>query len=263
MNIIEILRRFKEDKIGIHEAEKQIKLFEISRIGDFGVVDITRENRAGIPEVVYGENKSKEQLNRIVDDILKNNGRCIITKLNEDKIDLIELGFEKRYIVEVFRDAGVVVIKDKDFRLLSGGKIAVISAGTSDVPVAREAEVMAREMGCEVYSYFDIGVAGIHRLFPAIRDIIENDVDSVVVAAGMEGALPSVVAGLIDIPVIGLPVSSGYGFHGKGETALFSMLQSCSPGLSVMNIDNGFGAGVFAALVANRVEKFRKESGLQ
>jgi len=260
MNIRRILKDFKEGKIDIQEAEKQIKLFEISRVGNFGVVDLTRENRAGIPEVIYGESKSKEQLIEIVAEILKNKGRCIVTKLNQEKINFLEGKFGESYNVEVLRDAGVIVIKEENFKLHSGGKVAVISAGTSDVPVAREAEVMAREMGCEVYSYFDVGVAGIHRLFPVIKDIIEKDVDSVVVAAGMEGALPSVVAGLVDVPVIGLPVSSGYGLHGKGETALFSMLQSCSPGLSVVNIDNGFGAGVFAALVANRVEKFRERA---
>jgi hypothetical protein len=113
-------------------------------------------------------------------------------------------------------------------------------------------------MGCRVYTFYDVGVAGIHRLIPAIEEIIREDIDAVIVAAGMEGTLPSVVAGLVDVPVIGLPISTGYGVGGRGEAALLAMLQSCSPGLATVNVDNGFGAGVVASIIANRVAKFRK-----
>ena len=251
-----ILEDFKRGAISIDEAEKKIKLFELSRVADFGLLDLARDNRAGVPEVVFGEGKSREQIVKIAEEMLSRTGRCIITRLSQEATSELSERF-KGYRVETYQEAGMVVIKSKDFRLSQGGKVAVLSAGTSDIRVAKEAEVIAREMGCRVYTYYDIGVAGIHRLFPAIKYIVEKDVDVAVVAAGMEGALPSVVAGLLDIPVIGLPVSTGYGIKGRGKAALYAMLQSCSPGIAVVNIDNGFGAGVLAGIIANRVQKFR------
>jgi NCAIR mutase (PurE)-related protein len=134
----------------------------------------------------------------------------------------------------------------------TGGRIAVISAGASDRPIAREATIMVVEMGCDVVTVADVGVAGLHRLVRPLERIAEFDPHAVIVAAGMDGALPSVVAGLVPYPVIGLPVSVGYGYGGDGTGALMSMLQSCAPGLAVVNIDNGIGAGSMAALIANR-----------
>jgi hypothetical protein len=133
----------------------------------------------------------------------------------------------------------------------------VITAGTSDVPVAEEAAVVVREMGCEVLSAYDVGVAGIHRLFGPLREMLERRLDVVITAAGMDGALPSVVAGLVDVPVIGLPVSVGYGLGGQGIAALYSMLQTCAPGLTVVNVDNGVGAGATAGLIARRAAEAR------
>ncbi|MHA1401717.1 MAG: nickel pincer cofactor biosynthesis protein LarB, partial [Candidatus Heimdallarchaeaceae archaeon] len=129
------------------------------------------------------------------------------------------------------------------------------TAGTSDIPVAEEARVVAEMMGCEVFMVNDVGVAGIHRLFEPLNDLLSKDIDVLIVAAGMEGALPTVVAGLVDVPVIGLPISSGYGYGGQGKSALMSMLQSCSLGVAVVNIDAGVSAGAFAAKVAKRVDK--------
>jgi NCAIR mutase (PurE)-related protein len=139
-----------------------------------------------------------------------------------------------------------------------GGHVGVISAGTSDIPVAEEAAVIAKEMGCQVTCIYDVGVAGLHRLLQPLRDLLAHEVDVIIVAAGMDGALPSVVAGLVPVPVIGLPTSIGYGLGGKGVAALLSMLQTCAPGLSVVNIDNGVGAGITAALIANRVAHARE-----
>jgi hypothetical protein len=134
----------------------------------------------------------------------------------------------------------------------------VITAGTSDAPWAEEAALLCREMGCQVYSVHDVGVAGIHRLWAPLHQLLEEvKVDVLIVAAGMDGALPSVVSGLVDVPVIGLPTSVGYGFGGKGEAALLSMLQTCSPGMAVVNIDNGIGAGAIAGLIANRMAAAR------
>ena len=133
----------------------------------------------------------------------------------------------------------------------------MISAGTSDIPVAEEAALMAEEMGCEVTCIYDVGVAGLHRLVAPLRELITRGTDAIIVAAGMDGALPSVVAGLVAVPVIGLPTSIGYGLGGKGVAALLAMLQTCAPGLTVVNIDNGVGAGITAAMIANRVAEAR------
>jgi NCAIR mutase (PurE)-related protein len=141
----------------------------------------------------------------------------------------------------------------------SGGRVTALSAGTSDLPVLEEAVAVAREMGVAVESFHDVGVAGIHRLTDPLQRLREFDPDCVIVAAGMEGALPSVVAGLVDVPVIGLPTSTGYGLGGDGTAAIMGMLQSCSPGLSVVNIDNGVGAGATAALISNRAARRTRE----
>jgi NCAIR mutase (PurE)-related protein len=135
----------------------------------------------------------------------------------------------------------------------TGGRIGVITAGTSDVPVAEEARLVAEEMGCAVATLYDAGVAGLHRLLGPLGEMLEGGVGALVICAGMDGALPSVVAGLAPVPVIGVPTSIGYGAGGKGRAALLSMLQTCVPGLSVVNIDNGAGAGATAALIANRL----------
>jgi NCAIR mutase (PurE)-related protein len=132
----------------------------------------------------------------------------------------------------------------------SGGKVGIITAGTSDIAAAMEAELMAQEMGCDTRSFFDVGVAGIHRIMNPLREMEEWKADVLIVAAGREGALPTLVSGMTSIPVIGLPISTGYGIHGKGETALFAMLQSCSP-IAVVNIDAGFVAGAIAGKIAN------------
>ena len=139
----------------------------------------------------------------------------------------------------------------------TGGQVGVISAGTSDIPVAEEAALMAEEMGCEVTCIYDVGVAGLHRLVAPLKELITRGTDVIIVAAGMDGALPSVIAGLVAVPVIGLPTSIGYGLGGKGVAALLAMLQTCAPGLTVVNIDNGVGAGITAAMIANRVAEAR------
>ena len=138
--------------------------------------------------------------------------------------------------------------------------MGVLTAGTSDIPVAEEAEVIAREMGCETRSFYDVGVAGIHRLFEPVRDLLQWGSDVILVVAGREGALPTVVAGIVDVPVIGVPTSRSYGFGEKGLAALAAMLQSCSLGMAVVNIDGGVGAGAVAALIANRVGEHRTRS---
>ncbi len=142
----------------------------------------------------------------------------------------------------------------------AGGKVGILTAGTSDLPAAQEAAMVCREMGCQVHTTFDVGVAGLHRLFGPLAEMLDQHrVDVLIVAAGMDGALPSVVSGLADVPVIGLPTAVGYGLGGEGVAALYSMLQTCAPGMAVVNIGNGVGAGAMAGLIANRVALARAE----
>src|SRR5437764_6429008 len=189
--------------------------------------------------------------------LLKGSGRAIISRVRPEAIAPLQEAFQA-YTVSVREAARAVVIYRPDYiRRRTGGHVGVITAGTSDIPVAEEAALIAKEMGCQVTCIYDVGVAGLHRLFQPLRDLIAHEVDIVIVAAGMDGALPSVVAGLVPVPVIGLPTSIGYGLCGKGVAALLSMLHTCAPGLSVVNIDNGVGAGITAAMIANRVARAR------
>ncbi len=259
MTIRRVLKDYKEGKISLSEAEKEIKLFDYLKISNWGNVDILRERRTGAPEVVFGESKSDADILALVNEIVERRGRCIVTRLSKERLEKIARALPKGLMVEKRVQSGIAVVKKRGYKPnKTGGKVAILCAGTSDVPRAEEARVIAEEMGCEVHTFYDVGVAGIHRLLPAVSKIVEKDIDAIVVAAGMEGALPSVVAGLLDVPVIGLPISTGYGMGGKGEAALLSMLQSCAPGLATVNVDNGVGAGAIAALIANRAAKFRE-----
>lgn len=249
----EILQKLSEGKISILEAEKQLKIMQIQEINDFAKIDTGREARTGIPEAIFAESKEDEDLIKI---ILKGalKGRLMVTRLEKDRYDLMEPQIDalkdKGFKVEYNKKARILLIKNHEIE--KEGKIGIITAGTSDIPVAEEARITAEEVGCEVLTSYDVGVAGIHRLFSHITDMIEADVKAIIVVAGMEGALPSVVAGLVDVPVIGVPTSVGYGVGEGGFTALFAMLQSCAPGIAAVNIDNGFGAGVFAAKIAKQ-----------
>jgi pyridinium-3,5-biscarboxylic acid mononucleotide synthase len=220
--------------------------------------DPGREQRKGVPEVIFGETKDVAQITEMARGLLDGSGRAIISRVPLEAIASLQAAFQA-YTVSVRETARAVVIyKPGYMRQHWGGKVGVISAGTSDIPVAEEAALIAEEMGCEVTCIYDVGVAGLHRLIEPLRNLLSNGVDAIVVAAGMDGALPSVIAGLVPVPVIGLPTSIGYGLGGKGVAALLSMLQTCAPGLSVVNIDNGVGAGITAALIANRVAQARE-----
>src|SRR5438876_8916581 len=215
--------------------------------------DSHREQRKGVPEVIFGETKDIDQIVSMTRTLLNETGRTIISRVPTEAIEVLRDVFNT-YNVRVHGTARAVVIYKPDYvHRRTGGQVGVISAGTSDVPVAQEAALIAEEMGCEVTCIYDVGVAGLHRLFEPLRNLLAKEVDAILVAAGMDGALPSVVAGLVPVPVIGLPTSVGYGVGGKGVAALLSMLQTCAPGLSVVNIDNGVGAGITAAMIANRV----------
>jgi len=201
---------------------------------------------------VQARGKSQEQTQRIAAELMEHTGRAIISSLSPDGWQ--ELADEFGPLVAAGSpESGMLVVRRPGHEPApTGGSVGVLSAGTADVPVAEAARLVAAEMGCETPYAYDVGVAGVHRLADPLKDMTIAGIDCLVVAAGMEGALPSVIAGLVAVPVIGLPTSTGYGLGGDGTAALLSMLQSCSPGLVVVNIDNGVGAGATAALIANR-----------
>ena len=267
----EILKSLAEGKISIEECETLLKAESIRQLDDVAQIDTSRKDRTGFPEAILADSKDYDDLLTIIkrffekqesdsDSIeLKNN--IIITRLSKERCESLKKDldylFEKGIKFDYNKRAKILIIyKDSlvDFNP-EYGKVGLLTAGTSDIPIAEEAKVIVEQGGCEVISSYDIGVAGIHRLFPQIAHMVEEDVCAFIVCAGMEGALPSVVAGLVDVPVIAVPTSVGYGIGADGKAALYSMLQSCAPGLAVVNIDNGFGAGVCALTIAKNIAK--------
>ena len=220
--------------------------------------DFERQRRKGVPEVILAEGKRAEETLAAARLFLDRTGRAIVSRVAAELVEELERAFGDER-VEVHAASRMVVVKRRDLAVpASGGVVGVLTAGTSDRPAAEEAAVIAAEMGCRVEVAYDVGVAGLHRLAEPLRRMLEGGVDVIVVAAGMDGALPSVVAGLVPVPVIGLPTEVGYGAGGRGVAALLSMLQTCAPGLVVVNIDNGIGAGASAGLIANRVAAARR-----
>jgi pyridinium-3,5-biscarboxylic acid mononucleotide synthase len=209
------------------------------------------------------EGKDPSVVLDIVREMLDVNGVAILSRVRPRLAGSIQEAFPDSVMDPHPRARMLVVRRPGAKRADTGGRVGIITAGTSDVPVAEQVQVLAEEMGCQVYSVYDVGVAGIHRLMGPLRGLFEAEVDVIVVVAGMDGALPSVVAGLVDVPVIGVPTSTGYGYGGKGVAALLSMLQTCAPGLVTVNIDNGVGAGTTAALIANRVAAARRAQAPQ
>ena len=247
----EILEKLVSGKLDIEEAENLIKANNILEFEDIAKLDIARNERAGFPEAIFSPSKDYEDLFLIIKKYLENNDDdLIITKLSHERYEKIldDLG-ENSFIFDYNKRAKILVIRKEITKKDPIAKIGIITAGTSDINIAEEARVIVEEGGCEAITSYDIGVAGIHRLFPQIAHMVKEGVKVFIVCAGMEGALPSVVAGLVDVPVIGVPTSVGYGVGEGGRVALDAMLQSCAPGIAVVNIDNGFGAGVFALTI--------------
>ena len=266
----EILKSLAEGKISIEECETLLKAENIRQLDEVAQIDTSRKDRTGFPEAILADSKDYEDLLTIIKRFfekeeangpieLKNN--IIITRLSKERHELprndlayltekgIKFDYNKRAkILIIYKDA--LVNFNPEY-----AKVGILTAGTSDIAIAEEAKVIVEQGGCEAITSYDIGVAGIHRLFPQIAYMVEEDVCAFIVCAGMEGALPSVVAGLVDVPVIAVPTSVGYGVGADGRAALYSMLQSCAPGLSVVNIDNGFGAGVYALTIAKNIAK--------
>ena len=249
----DILERLVRGELDIGEAEQLLKANTILEFDEIAKFDAQRSNRTGFPEAVFSQSKDYEDLIKIIRNYLeKSDEDLIITKLSPDRYEKIieDLG-ENSHIFDYNRRAQILVIRKEIIEREPIAKIGIITAGTSDINIAEEARVIVEEGGCEAITSYDIGVAGIHRLFPQIAHMVGEGVRAFIVCAGMEGALPSVVAGLVDVPVIAVPTSVGYGVGEGGRVALDAMLQSCAPGIAVVNIDNGFGAGVFALTIVN------------
>lgn len=238
----ELLESVKIGRVDIDEAMNKLKTLPFEDLG-FAKLDHHRSLRNGYPEVVYCQGKTVEQVKAIVKKLMEKDNNIMATRAGED----VYLGVKEVVDDAVYYDAARIIVVKKKEIIKSAKVIAVVTAGTSDIPVAEEAAVTAETMGNSVDRVYDVGVAGIHRLFANSHTLMKANV--LVVAAGMEGALASVVAGLVDKPVIAVPTSVGYGANFGGLSALLTMLNSCASGIGVVNIDNGFGAGFLASMI--------------
>jgi len=237
-----VLQDYKNGKIELSEVLEKIKTFPYEDLG-FAKIDTHRALRKGFPETVFCKGKTTYQILKILDSMSKHNHSVLATKADKK----IYSAVKKIYPDAKYNDLAKTIVVKKEKIKPKKGKILIITAGTSDIPVAEEAVVTAELMGNNVDKAYDVGVAGVHRLFDIKDKIFEADV--IIVVAGMEGALASIVGGLTSKPVIAVPTSVGYGASFKGIAPLLTMMNTCSEGVVVVNIDNGFGAGYFASLI--------------
>ena len=239
--IKKILQQFKSGQMEIKEVLDRLKHFPYDDL-DFAKIDNQRQLRKGFPEVIFCQGKTLEQITKIAQRLKETGSKIIATRAAPEVYQEI-----KKIIPEVtyFKEARIVAVEEK--KKVSSKFILVVSGGTADIPVAEEAVVIAELMDNRVERLYDVGVAGLHRLLTNSKKLLAANV--LIVVAGMEGALPSVVGGLVSKPIIAVPTSVGYGANFKGLSALLTMLNSCAPGLAVVNIDNGFGAGYMASMI--------------
>jgi len=254
MELREILDKLAKGDISVPVAEKELRLYTVEYVEkNLAKIDPLRELRSGIPEVILGQGKELADLFRIILATVSKKGFAVISKVSPDSMNGLCKKLEKEKLVHE-KGINTLLVRSKSHRFPKKyGKVGILCAGTSDIKIAEEAKIMAQVMGCETLVEYDVGIAGIHRTLKAVRRMIHAQVHIIIVVAGMEGALGSVVSSITDIPVIGVPTSIGYGFGSDGIAALASMLQTCSMGMTVVNIDNGIGAGAFAAMVANKM----------
>ena len=241
-SIRELFHQVRNGALSPDEAVDRLRHLPFEDLG-FAKVDHHRALRAGMPEVILGEGKTAAQVSGIFTRLAKHGGNVLATRANDKQFTAVK----KKVRGVEYRELARAIVLQKDATKYGTGIVAVVSAVTSDIPVAEEAVVTAEMMGNEVQHFYDVGVAGIHRLLANREALTKARV--VIVCAGMEGALPSVVGGLVGVPVIAVPTSIGYGASFKGMAALLGMLNSCASNVSVVNIDNGFGAGYVASLI--------------
>lgn len=238
-----LLEGVKDGRVGTEEALDRLKTLPFEEL-EFATVDTHRSLRQGFPEVIFGEGKTTAQIKSIVKSLLKHRENVLVTRADEKKGRELKKAFPRGEYKKVAR---TFFVKSHEIKETGRGTVLVICAGTSDVPVAEEAATTAECMGNRVARLYDVGVAGIHRLLHKKHELMTANV--LIAVAGMEGALPSVVGGLVARPVIAVPTSVGYGANLGGVTTLLAMLNSCAAGISVVNIDNGFGAAYVASLI--------------
>jgi len=240
--IRKLFEQVRRGKLAPDDAVERLRHLPFEDLG-FAKVDHHRALRAGMPEVILGEKKTPANLAQIFARLARHGGNILATRADEKQFAAVK----KKVRGAEYRKLARAIVLQRDTKKYGKGTIAVVSAGTSDIPVAEEAVVTAEVMGNNVEHFYDVGVAGIHRLLANREALMKARV--VIVCAGMEGALPSVVGGLVGVPVIAVPTSVGYGASFKGLAALLGMLNSCASNVSVVNIDNGFGAGYVASLI--------------
>jgi NCAIR mutase (PurE)-related protein len=256
----DILRRLLAGELTEDEAVAQLRTLQLEELGGRARLDLGRFLRRGLPEVVLSSGKSPADAARLAVAMAERQGQGLISRMTEaHRVALAEAATKAGMQVIEYSDSARVV-RDGFSPETVSGKVGLLTAGTSDVRVADEARMVVESCGLEARLEADLGVAGLHRFVGPLASTLEWGADVVIVAAGMDGVLPGLVAGLIDAPVIGLPVSTGYGRGGAGEAALNTMLQSCSTGLVVVNIDNGVGAGAAAVLIAQRRLRGRSQA---
>jgi len=259
----ELLESLQKGLVTTDEVLKEIEMkafdsLKLQMVEKLARLDLNREQRTGIPEVVLAQGKKDAWVEKLLYELAQKNGKAIASRVHPALSKVLEANVPDGFIAEVHEDARIVIVKEKGHVTnKTGGRIGLMTAGTADIAVAEEIKVYANEMGCEVFWAYDVGIAGIQRTLEALDILLKADVDIIIVVAGMDAVLPVTVRGLVNLPVIGVPTSVGYGIGDKGIAPLMTMLQSCSPGLTVVNIDNGFGAATFAALSASRVAKYR------
>jgi NCAIR mutase (PurE)-related protein len=241
--LLQLLKAVANGKTGAADAAERLEHMAYEDI-TYAHIDHHRSLRKGFPEVIYGQGKTAGQIAGIMDKMKDQENIILVTRIDPEKAGVVLSQFPKAVY---HSDARMVVLKIRPVKNRGRGSILIITAGTSDIPVAKEAYLTAEAMGNSVDTIFDVGVSGIHRLLNHHRAIDQANV--LIVVAGMEGARPSVVAGMVDRPVIAVPTSVGYGVNLGGMTALFAMLNSCSSNVAVVNIDNGFGAGYMASAI--------------
>ncbi len=245
-----LLEELVEGRIGVADALERIRHLPFTDV-EGARLDHHRELRTGMPEVVFGEGKTAEQIVTIVREMIARSGAVLVTRLDRDKAAALVEAVDG---IDYHADARIAMCCPRD-RAPGAAHVAIVSAGTSDQPVAEEAARTLEFLGVEVRRFRDLGISGLHRLLAEREQLCEAS--AVIVVAGMEGALPSVVGGLVDMPVIAVPTSIGYGASFGGLAALLAMMNSCAPGVTVVNIDNGFGAAVAAAAVLRAAARVR------
>jgi NCAIR mutase (PurE)-related protein len=254
----DVLRRLVAGELTEDEALVELRAIQLEELGGRARLDLGRLLRRGIPEVVLARGKSPEDAAELTIAMAERQGQGLISRMTDEHRTALQHAATAAGMQVIAYSASARVVAPNLALDAADGKVGILTAGTSDIPVADEARMVAEGAGLQVRLEADLGVAGLHRFVGPLASMLEWGADVLVVAAGMDGVLPGLVAGLVALPVIGLPVSTGYGRGGAGEAALLTMLQSCSTGLTVVNIDNGVGAGAAAALIAARAAAARK-----